>query len=172
MFKKVDAKDLKNKNLYKVLHDNISFAGSIPFVYRVGKVTESENFDIAKEGFDKINGFCFSDETNMLRFILRGNTIYDVVIPDDAKVYKYTTPNVNTPCYITNKLILENPRKITDRICTELYKKSNLPRTSYFQILPYLLHNDFKETAQIIMDEKVKGHEQECAEEIAKFSKK
>ncbi len=55
MFKKVDVKDLKNKTLYKVLHDNISFAGSMPFVYHVGKATESENFDIIKEGFDKLN---------------------------------------------------------------------------------------------------------------------
>ena len=35
---------------------------------------------------EKMGGFNFSTEDKILRYIFRGDTIYDVIIPDDAEV--------------------------------------------------------------------------------------
>ena len=86
---------------YKILFGDVSFAPPEVFVYQIGKIVESKNFDITKQTFDKINGFTFSDETNILRYVSMGNTVYDVSVPDDALVFSYITPETNKPCFIT-----------------------------------------------------------------------
>ena len=45
---------------YKILFGNVSFAPLEAFVYQIGKIVESKNFDITKQTFDKINGFTIS----------------------------------------------------------------------------------------------------------------
>ena len=121
---------------------------------------------------DKINGFAFSDETNILRYVSMGDTIYDVAIPNDALVFSYIIPETNKPCFITNKIIIEKPRKLTDKICIELYKTSDLPLESYYRILPHVIHCNLKETAQLILKEKVKDNTYDCVSEITKFFSK
>lgn len=172
MFQRVSVKELKKKSLYKILFGDVSFAPPEAFVYQIGKIIESKNFDITKQTFDKINGFTFSDEANILRYVSMGDTVYDVAIPDDALVFSYTTPEINKPCFITNKIIIGRPRKLTDKVCIELYKTSDLPLESYYQILPHLVHCNLKETAQLIIKEKVKENTYDCVSEITKFFNK
>ena len=124
------------------------------------------------EGYVLVDGKSTSDEANILRYVSMGDTVYDVAIPDDALVFSYTTPEINKPCFITNKIIIGRPRKLTDKVCIELYKTSDLPLESYYQILPHLVHCNLKETAQLIIKEKVKENTYDCVSEITKFFNK
>lgn len=77
----------------------------------------------------------FSTEDKILRWLVRGDTIYDVIIPADEEVIN--CENLSTPIGVfrTNKIILSNPRIITDEVAMELYEKSDFHETTYFKSL-------------------------------------
>ena len=69
---------------------------------------------------EKMGGFNFSTEDKILRYIFRGDTIYDVIIPKDAEII---TVDENKGIYRANKIIVTNPRKITEDMVINIYKK-------------------------------------------------
>ena len=92
--------------------------------YKLGEVNEATNWYKEDGSLNPIGGFYFSTEEGIVRWLLRGDTIYDVEIPDDAIVVDESGSNI---VYRTNKIIVKNPKKITDEYAIELYKKSKLP---------------------------------------------
>ena len=82
-----------------------------------------------------MGGFNFSTEDKILRWLIRGDTLYDVEIPSDALVIDCPSKSAPHGVFRSNKIILHNPRKITDEIALDLYKKSKLPEISYFKSL-------------------------------------
>ena len=70
---------------------------------------------------EKMGGFNFSTEDKILRYIFRGDTIYDVIIPGDAEVINV---DKEKGIYRANKIIVTNPKIITEDMVIDIYKKS------------------------------------------------
>ena len=61
----------------------------------------------------------------------RGDTIYDVIIPDDAIVIDVKDSATPHGVFRSDKIILTDPRKVTDDIALEFYKISTIPEEAY-----------------------------------------
>lgn len=125
---------MNSSNKYvKVMFGDESRAGGVAFKYKIGEVNVSENWNYN----DKQNpgGFNFSIENKVARWLVRGDTLYDVSIPDDAEVLEIDSESAPHGVFRTNKIILTNPIYITDELALELFYKSDLPEKSYFKTL-------------------------------------
>ena len=56
--------------------------------FEVGKVIESSTWDPDNEDWGLRGGFNFTNEECALRWVARGNTLYEVIIPEDAEMPK------------------------------------------------------------------------------------
>ena len=92
------------------------------FEYKLDEVNVANNWNPKADTPDEFGGFNFGTEDKILRWLHRGDTIYDVIIPDDAEVILC---NDEKGVYRSNKIIVTNPRKITDNMVLELYKKQH-----------------------------------------------
>lgn len=140
------------------------------FEYKVNEVNIAENWNPKANNPKEFGGFNFSTEDKILRWVFRGDTIYDVEIPKDAEVVE--VPNVNTPhgVFRTNKIIISNPRKITDDLIIELYKKSRLPENTYYQCLVTLLFKNHKKAVEYIIKDRInKSNASEAIKEFEQF---
>ena len=63
----------------------------------------------------------FSTYNFSFRWLIRGDTLCEVIIPQDSEFYKTVSEN---EVYVCNKMILTNPKKIDDEFALELYKLS------------------------------------------------
>ena len=89
----------------------------------------------------------------IIRWLLRGNVIYDVSIPNDAIVIKVQeNPNI---VFRTNKIIISNPKEITDEYAIELYKKSELPERVYFRVIGILAMCGYENASLEVIKDKV-----------------
>lgn len=73
-------------------------------------------------------------------------------IPDDADNIELQGA---TTIYRCNKIILTNPRKVTDEMALEFYKKSNIPEKSYYKAMGAVALMNYKNTALTILKDKV-----------------
>lgn len=66
-------------------------------------------------------------------------------------------PSPSSPhgVFRSNKIILNNPRNVTDEIAMELYLKSELPEKSYFKAMAGCCVRGYINTALKIFDDKV-----------------
>ena len=111
--------------------------------------------------------FNFSTEDKILRWLHRGDTIYDVEVPEDAENIKV---EVATTVYRTNKILLKNPRKVSDEMALHYYNISNIPEKSYYKALGAVSIMDYKKTAfQILRDKVNKDNIDEVLEEWNDF---
>lgn len=117
----------------KVMFGDESRAGGTAFKYKIGEVNIANDWNYN----DKKNpgGFNFSTENKVARWLVRGDTLYDVIIPDDAEVLEIESESAPHGVFRTNKIILVNPNPITDELALELFLKSDLPEKSYFKTL-------------------------------------
>lgn len=116
-------------------------------------------------------GFNFTNEENVLRWMIRGDTLYDVIIPDDADVVEVENKNTPNGVWRTDKIIVKNPKIITDDVCIEFYKISNVPEKTYFQILAIMAGKGFENICNIIIKDKINENNiQECINEYLQFS--
>ena len=142
---------MKNKKFLKVMFNTTSGARS-DFKYEIDKVNVSDNWNPnAKNGKD-FGGFNYATEDCILRWLHRGDTIYDVEIPKDAENIKLESA---TTIYRTNKIIIRNPRKIDDDLALHLYKVSKIPEKSYYKALAAVSVMNYRKTAYAILKDKV-----------------
>lgn len=99
-----------------------------------------------------MGGFCISTYDYIFRWLIRGDTLCEVVIPDKEKIYKTVSEN---GIYIAKKIILTNPKKIDDDFATELYLISNLPEVSYFKAMTACAICGYINTALKVCEDKV-----------------
>ena len=99
-------------------------SGASDFVYKVNEINVSNNWNPNEKKGRNFGGFNYTTEDCILRWLHRGDTIYDVEIPKDAENIKVEGA---TTIYRTNKIIINNPRKVTDDMALEFYKISNIP---------------------------------------------
>lgn len=135
----------------KVLFGTKSHAGG--FDYKINEINESNIWNPKADNSKDFGGYSFSTEDKILRWLLRGDTLYDVEIPEGAEVIE--CENVNAPhgVFRSNKIILKNPRKLTNEIVMYLYLKSNLPEKTYFQCLTFLSLRNYAEVCNKIIQD-------------------
>jgi len=135
----------------KVMYDTTSGAKS-DFKYKINEINISDNWNPSAENGREFGGFNYATEDCILRWLHRGDTIYDVEIPDDAENIKLEGA---TTIYRTIKIIVKNPRKVDDDIALFFYNISNIPEKSYYKALGAVAIMNYKKTAIQILKDKV-----------------
>lgn len=147
----VNEKD--NKRYLKVMFGNKS--GANGFEYKIGEVNIADNWNPKAETPKEIGGFNFSVEDKIIRWLVRGDTIYDVEVPDDAELIDVMHPSTPHGVFRSNKIILLNPRKVTDELAMYFYLKSDIPEKSYFKAMAGCCVRGYINTAKKIFKDKI-----------------
>ena len=151
---KLSKDEINNIKFIKVMFGTESKAGT-GYNYKIDEVNETDNWHPELNDSKSIGGFNFSVEEKILRWLIRGDTLYDVIIPDDAEVYDCYNPSTPHGVFSSNKIIIKNPRKVTEEMVFDFYKKSNLPEKSYFKAMAGITIRGFVNVAIRIFEEKV-----------------
>ena len=114
-----------------------------------------DTWDPNNNDWDKRGGFNFSNEENILRWVSRGDTLCEVIIPDDAETINVTNMKTPNGIIVSNKIILKNPIPVSDELTLELYKKSNMPLKTYFETISALAIRGCYKTCMKIIKDKV-----------------
>lgn len=122
------------------------------FEIKLNEINTSNKWNPNEIEPEKMGGFNFSTEDKILRWLHRGDTIYDVIIPKDAEVILC---NEEKGVWRSNRIIITNPRKITDKIVIELYKKTTLSNKILAQCLLTLLWKNRIEVSKYIIKDRV-----------------
>ncbi|MBR1376454.1 MAG: hypothetical protein IJ565_01435 [Bacilli bacterium] len=122
------------------------------FEYKLDEINVAKEWNPNSLDPEEMGGFNFGTEDKILRWLHRGDTIYDVIIPDDAEVI--FVDNIKG-IYRANKIIVTNPREITDDIVLDLYKKSNLSNKILAQCLMTLIWKNRIEIVKYIIKDRV-----------------
>lgn len=138
----------------RVMNGAISHASGYQF--KINEVNIADVWDPAADNPKDFGGFNFTDESHVLRWMIRGDTLYDVEIPAEAEVIAVANRNTPGGVWRTNQIIVTNPRVITDDLCVELYKISQLPEKTYFHVLAILAGKGFRKTCEMILRDKVR----------------
>ena len=125
------------------------------FKYRVDNVNIAPFWNPKASTPKEMGGINFSNEENILRWLHNGDTIYDVEVPDDAEVVcikECATPN---GVFRANKIIIKNPRKVTDEMAMEFYIKNKIPEGAFPKAMAAVAVREYYNTAMQIFNEKV-----------------
>ncbi len=139
------------------------------FEYKLDEVNIASKWNPNTIDPEEMGGFNFSTEDKILRWLHRGDTLYDVIIPPDTEVV-----NVNDEkgLFRSNKIIVTNPRKITDEMVLDLYKKSKLSNKVFAQCLKPLIWKNRLEIAKYAIKDRVsKDNVNEIYEEFINAAK-
>lgn len=152
----------------RVMDGNVSNAGG--FEINIGEVVVAEKWNPNTYDPTEMGGFNFSTEEKILRWIHRGDTVYDVEIPLDAEVIDCPSDNCPHGVFRANKIIVKNPRKIAKKLVLDFYKKSDLPEKTYYQILVILLYKKYIDVAKYIINDRInKNNIDNCISEFEKM---
>ena len=139
--------------------------------YRDGKRFPIDELVIADKEIDlnatesmQMGGFCVSTYNYAFRWLIRGDTLCEVIIPEDSKFYKTVSDN---DVYVCEKMILTNPKKIDDNFAMELYKASTLNEISYFRAMTACAICGYINTALKVFEDRV--NEQNISIAISEF---
>lgn len=150
----------------KVMFGTTSGAKS-DFNYKLNEVNIANNWNPKATSGKDFGGFNYCSEECILRWLHRGDTIYDVEIPDDAENIKIDGA---TTIFRTNKIIISNPRKVNDEMALHFYKISKIPEKSYYKALGVVSIMNYKQTAYAIIKDKInKDNIDEALEEWNDF---
>lgn len=137
------------------------------FNYKLNEVNIANNWNPKATSGKDFGGFNYCSEECILRWLHRGDTIYDVEIPDDAENIKIDGA---TTIFRTNKIIISNPRKVNDEMALHFYKISKIPEKSYYKALGVVSIMNYKKTAYAIIKDKInKDNIDEALEEWNDF---
>lgn len=125
------------------------------FEYKLNEVNIASNWNPSSTDLKEMGGFNFSTEDKILRWLIRGDTLYDVEIPKDAEVIDCPSESAPHGVFRSNKIIISNPRLVTDDIAMGLYLKSNLPDKSYYKALAGCAIRGYRNTSLKIIEDKV-----------------
>ncbi len=139
---------------------------------KMDEVTTCDIWDPDNTDWDKRGGFNFSNQENILRWISRGDTLCEVIIPEDAEMKNVINQKTPDGIFVANKILLTNPVKVSDELTMELYKKSNMPLETYFETIAALAVRGCYNTAlQIIKDKVTLDNIDKALEEYNNFLK-
>jgi adenylate kinase family enzyme len=138
----------------KVMFDDTSGADK-DLKYKLNEVNVAKKWDPKANNPEDMGGFNFSVEDKILRWLVRGDTLYDVTIPKDANIIDVESESAPGGVFRSNKIMLSNPRKVTDDIAMDLYLKSDLPEKSYYKALVGCAVRGYKNTCFKIIKDKI-----------------
>ena len=138
----------------KVMFGNISGADK-NLEYKIDEVNVADKWNPKTDEPREMGGFNFSNEENILRWLIRGDTLYDVIIPEDAEVVKIDHLSTPNGVYRSNKIILSNPRVVDDELAMELYLKSNMPEKTYYKTLAILAIRGYRNTCIKLIKDRI-----------------
>ena len=107
----------------RVMDKDISNASGRKF--KIGEVNISDEWDPNATTLDTIKGINFSTEESIIRWIRRGDTLYEVEIPSDGEIVEVRNDKTPGGIIVANKIILKNPVPISEVLLMNFYKKSN-----------------------------------------------
>lgn len=140
------------------------------FEYKVGEVNIADRWDPNEMDPKMMGGFNFSVENKILRWVHRGDTLYDVEIPEDTEVVDCPSPNCPHGVFRANKIILTNPRKVTEEMVMHFYLVSDLPIKTYYQCIVVMLFRKYVNVAKKIIEDKVnKDNIDDCIKEFERM---
>ncbi|HOP65775.1 MAG TPA: hypothetical protein PLX66_01985 [Bacilli bacterium] len=145
--------ELKDKKFVKVMFGTTS--GANGFEYQEGIVNIAENWNPKETEPELMGGFNFSVEDKILRYLVRGDTICDVEVPEDAEIIDCPSESCPHGIFRANKIIISNIRPMTDELAMYFYKKSNLPEKSYYKSFAGCAVRGYKNTTMSIINDKV-----------------
>lgn len=129
--------------------------------FPIGQIVISDKkINLNAQKRNDIGGFCISTYDYIFRWLIRGDTLCEVIIPDKEKIYKTTSKN---GIYVSEKIILSNPKKINDDFAEELYIHSNLQEESYFKAMTACAICGYIKTAIRVCEDKVNQENVELA---------
>lgn len=143
-----------NKKYLKVMFGTTSGAKQ-DLRYKINEVNVADKWNPSSSDPKEMGGFNFSTEDKILRWLVRGDTIYDVIIPKDAEVIDCPSESAPHGVFRSNKIILSNPRPVTDDMAMYFYKKSDLPKKSYFKAMSGCAIMGYYKTADKIIEDKI-----------------
>ncbi len=150
----------------KVMFDN----KGANYEYKIDEVNVANVWNPNAKSGKEFGGFNFSVPDKIVRWLHRGDTLYDVIIPDDAEVIDVVESATPHGVFRTNKIILTNPRKMTDDMALEFYKISTIPEVAYYRTLPVVTIMGYEKTANQILKDKInKSNIDEVLEEWKEF---
>lgn len=100
----------------------------------------------------QMGGFCLSTYEFIFRWLIRGDILCEVIIPENEKIYKTGSEN---GIYLAEKIILKNPQKMNDDLAMKLYLASKLPTESYFRAMTACAICGYMNTANKVCEDKV-----------------
>ena len=155
-------------NYLKVMFGN----KGVNYEYKIDEINVADKWNPNTNDPKEMGGFNFSTEDKMLRWLVRGDTIYDVIIPDGAEIIDCPSESAPHGVYRSNKIILTNPRPMTDDMAMEFYLKSYLPEKSYYKSLAGVAIRGYRKTSFKILEDKVnKDNIDLVLEEFEDFTK-
>ena len=122
------------------------------FEYKLDEINVAEKWNPNAIELEQMGGFNFCTEDKILRWLHRGDTIYDVTIPEEAEVILC---DEEKGIYRSNKIIVTNPRPITDDIVLNLYKINTLSNKIIAQCLVTLLWKSRQEISKYIIKDRI-----------------
>ena len=123
--------------------------------FQVGKVTCCDTWDPTNTDWDKRGGFNFTNEESAFRWMSRGDTLYEVTLPDDAEMIEVKNDKTPGGIMVTNKIIINNPVPISEELLLDLYNKSKLPLTTYFETIGFLAARSYYDLALKVIKDKI-----------------
>jgi len=115
-------------------------------------IVANKKINLDADDRNEIGGFYISSAEYIFRWLIRGDTLCEVKIPDGEKIYKTTS---NNGIFVANKIILTNPQKVDDVLAMKLYKNSRLPEISYFYAMTACAIRGYMKTAMKVVEDKV-----------------
>lgn len=153
----------------RVMNGTIYHASGYQF--KINEVNVADVWDPAADNPKDFGRFNFTDEVHVLRWMIRGDTLYDVEIPAEAEVIAVENRNTPGGVWRTNQIIVTNPRVITDEMCVELCQIAQLPEKSWFHVLAIMAGKGFMQTCLWITQHKVNDDNIErCISEYNEFA--
>lgn len=123
--------------------------------FEIGKAITCDTWDPSNPDWDKRGGFNFTNEECALRWMSRGDTLYEVEIPSDAEVLEVRNDKTPGGIIVANKIILKNPVPISDELLIDFYHKSKLPLSTYFETIGLLAARGYYDISLMIIKDKV-----------------
>lgn len=127
----------------------------VNYEYKIDEVNIADNWNPNSFDLKEMGGFNFSTEDKILRWLVRGDTICDVIIPEGAEVIDCPSESAPHGVFRSNKIILTNPRIMTDELAMDFYLKSDLPLKSYYKSLAGCAIRGYRNTCLKIIEDRI-----------------
>jgi len=93
----------KSLKFQKVLDGTISNANG--FKYKINEINKADKWNLEAKDPNDFGGFNFSTEEKIFRWLLRGDTIYDVELPSSAEIIECENKTAPSGVFRSNQII-------------------------------------------------------------------